>query len=303
LQQHLAKNPAMNKARYAFQLHAVLLASTPASTEFDDLKAGRPLERRLNRMERVVAAYRGEIAERLENGLCVSFHSADAALLGACEMQHRCAVLPQLSGHRLALRIGIHQEMILQRSKDGTDNAKKIAAQLALLDDGIVASDAVFNSLNPELRKLTRPLTEVTTELSAHQVDWRQEIPSAAFGSESLSMSSLSSHLPGTVLILRHGLKTLEYSRTSAAATIGRDPQNDLTLVDDRISRNHCRIECRGGRIILTDLSTNGTSILPEGDAEQVIKRASVDLKGKGLLFFGRTFNGERRGGIRYETY
>ena len=293
----------MNKARYAFQLHAVLLANAPAAAEFDDLKAGRPLERRLNRMERVVAAYRGEIAERLENGLRVTFHSADAALLGACEMQHRCAVLPQLSGHRLALRIGIQQEMILQRSKDAADNAKSSAAQLALLDDGIVTSEAVFSSLNPELRKLTRPLVDASAEMAAHQVDWRQEIPSAAFGSESLTLSSLSSHLPGTVLVLRHGLKTLEYSRAHAVATIGRDPQNDLTLADDRISRNHCRIECHGGRIILTDSSTNGTSILPEGDEEQVIKRSSVDLKGKGLLFFGRTFSGERRGGIRYETY
>ena len=293
----------MNKARSTFQLYAELLANAPASAEFDDIKAGRPIERRLNRMERVVAAYRGEIVERMDNGLRVEFHSADAALLGACEMQHRCAVLPQLSGHRLSLRIGVHQGLLRQRSKDNADDAKKIAGQLAVVDDGIVASDVVVTILNAELHKLTRPLNTSPIELSAHTVDWRREIPTAAFGSESLSMASQPSRLPGTLLVLHNGLQTLEYSREIPVATIGRDPQNDLVLADDRISRNHCRIECRGGRVILTDSSTNGTSVAPEGGEEQVVRNAAVDIKGKGLLFFGRTFNGERRGGIRYETY
>jgi len=28
-----------------------------------------------------------------------------------------------------------------------------------------------------------------------------------------------------------------------------------------------------------------------------------VPLKGRGLLFFGRPFKGERRGGVRYEAF
>jgi len=293
----------MNPARSTFQLYAELVADASASSEFDDIKAGRPIERRLNRMERVVTAYRGEISERQNNSLRVSFHSADAALLGACEMQHRCAVLPQLSGHRLALRIGIDQSIARQRAKDNTEATRNIADQLASLDDIIVASDAVITSLNPELHKLTRPLTDTTIKINVHTVDWRREIPTAAFGTESLYSASQPSRQPGTLLVLHHGLKTLEYSRKLSVATIGRDPQNDLVLIDDRISRNHCRIECRSNGITLTDLSTNGTSILSEGGEETVVRNASVNLKGKGLLFFGRTFNGERRGGIRYETY
>jgi len=293
----------MNQARSTFQLFAELVANTPASSEFDDQKAGRPIERRLNRMERVVAAYRGEITERRDTGLRVSFLSADAALLGACEMQHRCAVLPQLSGYRLALRIGIDQSIARQRSKDNAEETRGIADQLAVLDDAIIASDAVISSLNPELHKLTRPLTETATEIASHTVDWRREIPTAAFGTESLHAASQPARQPGTLLTLQHGLKTLEYSRSVSIATIGRDPQNDLVLIDDRISRNHCRIECRSNGIILTDSSTNGTSILPEAGEETVVRNGSTTLKGKGLLFFGRTFNGERRGGIRYETY
>ena len=74
------------------------------------------MERRLNRLERVAAAYRGRIDLRFGNGLLTTFDTADAAVLGAREMQHRCAVLPQASRPRLALRIGIHQGLIRQRS-------------------------------------------------------------------------------------------------------------------------------------------------------------------------------------------
>lgn len=77
-----------------------------ASVEFDDAQAGYPMERRLNRMERVAASFRGRIDARFNNGMLMTFDSADAALLGACEMQHRCAGLPQVAGQRLALRIG-----------------------------------------------------------------------------------------------------------------------------------------------------------------------------------------------------
>ena len=94
----------MNKTRSKYLVHAVILRTGLASAEFDDAKAGHPLERRLNRLERIAATYRGRIDERTQNALVMTFDTADAALLGACEMQHRCAVLPQVAKQRLALR-------------------------------------------------------------------------------------------------------------------------------------------------------------------------------------------------------
>lgn len=42
--------------------------------------------------------------------------------------------------------------------------------------------------------------------------------------------------------------------------TIGRDEQNSFTIPDPAISRAHCRLETRGGTVLLSDLnSTNGT--------------------------------------------
>jgi serine/threonine protein kinase len=44
--------------------------------------------------------------------------------------------------------------------------------------------------------------------------------------------------------------------------TVGRDPENDIVLKDDKVSREHARIELKEGQYWITDLnSTNGTLI------------------------------------------
>lgn len=293
----------MNTTRNTYQVHAELRETGSAPAEFDDDKAGHPLERRLNRIERVAAAFRGSVEKRQGKFLQIVFDTADAAVLAACEMQHRCAVLPQVSANKLALRIGIHQGMTRQRSKDGADNALEIASLLAMLDDGVVASDSVTTALSHELRKLAQSLNDLPTKMAAYTIDWRCEIPSAAYGGESLWPASIAHPPSGPHLLLHHGLKTLELTADEPAASIGRDAQNDLVLVDNHVSRVHCRIERRADGIVLTDVSTNGTCITPDQGEELMVKRKSIVLQGKGMLFFGRRFDGERRGGVRYEAH
>lgn len=295
----------MNKARSKYLAHAVVLRTGLDIAQFDDAKAGHPLERRLNRLERITASYRGRIDDRSRNALKMTFDTADAALLSACEMQHRCAVLPQVAKQRLALRIGIHQGLIRQRSRDrdAADNTGDIAARLAVSDDGIVVSEHVVTSLNPELRELTRPFDDAPIEIAAYRVDWRREIPSAAFGGESFWPANMASRPAGPYLLLHHGLKTIEATQENPLLTIGRDPTCDLVIADTFVSRNHCLIERQAKYIVLTDTSTNGTSILPDEGEEFLVKNNFVVLKGSGLLFFGRPFKGERRGAVRFEAF
>ena len=293
----------MNTTRSHYQVHARLVVVGNASADFDEIKAGHPLERRLNRMERVAAAYRGRIDNRLASGLQIFFETADAALLGACEMQHRCAELPQVSGKKLALRIGIHAGVIRQRSQDDHDPEWESASQLAVVDDGVVVSGAVVSALNAELHKLAQPLNGLAADLAAHQVDWHCEIPAAAYGGESIWPAGVDFHQAGPHLVLHYGVKTLEVTPEHPVLTVGRDPLHDLVIITDHVSRNHCRIERRADSIVLTDSSTNGTAVMPDGGEELMVRNGAVVLRGKGLLFFGRQCHGERRGGVRYEAH
>lgn len=55
---------------------------------------------------------------------------------------------------------------------------------------------------------------------------------------------------------------TLTFDINQESFVIGRSSQCEVTLVVDGISRQHCRIEYRGGEILITDLaSTNGVHI------------------------------------------
>lgn len=293
----------MNDVRRRFHVYARLSVIGNAADEFDDVKAGRPVERRLNRMERVVIAFRGQIDQRFPNGLDISFDSADAALLSACEMQHRCSELPQVSKHRLALHIGIHRGLVRQRSKDNADNAGEIAAKLAIVEDGVVVSDLVVADVNTQINKIVSRLDNPPEGVKAFLVDWQSEISASAFGGESVWPTSIASHPAGPYLRLHHGLKTLELTKENPVVTIGRDPKSDLVFVNSHVSRNHCQIERHNDGIVLIDASVNGTCVKPDDGPELLVKNDSAALTGKGLLLFGRPFNGERRGSVRYEAY
>ena len=289
----------MNTPRSIYRVHAEINRPGSTSPLFDDAHAGYPLARRLNRIERVAAAYRGRIDQAFDNGRLMSFESADAALLGACEMQQRCSGLPQASGHRLALRIGIAQGALRQRVQDEDDGAGEIAAKLAVIDDAIVACGDVVAELNDELRELASAIAD-SPLAPAYQIDWRGEIPPTAYGREARGPINANAIAP--YVILHQGLKTLEVTQDNPLITVGRAPSNDLVMSDIFVSRKHCRIERQDDYIVLTDWSTNGTCVMSDQGEQRLIKNGSIYLKGQGLLFFGRQCNGERRGGVRFET-
>ncbi|MDR1280439.1 MAG: FHA domain-containing protein [Opitutaceae bacterium] len=291
----------MIKSRSKFFLYAKVAQAEPGDETFDDAKAGHPVERRLNRIERVAATYHAQVDLRFERGRLVTFGSPDAVVLGACEMQQRCAVLPQVLRMKLALRIGIHQGMIRQRSEDVDDRAAEIATQLARINDGILITEELVHTLGKELHPFVRPYEETVAGAGALAFEWR-EIPQGA-GAESLLSESKYSWRTGPYLQLQLGLKMLELSSEhNPVATIGRDPTSDFIIDDIHVSRNHCRIECTPKDILLTDSSTNGTIIVTENKQEILVKNSSATLSGRGMIFFGRPFMGDRRGGIRYES-
>jgi hypothetical protein len=292
----------MTRSRSKFFLHARIVSAESGDKGLDGAKAGHPVERRLNRIERVTAVYHGQVDRRFEDSMLVSFDSADEAVLGACEMQHRCSVLPQILRRRLALCIGIHQGLIRQRSQDVADSAPGIAAQLARLNDGILISREAVNGIDGDLRLFVQLFDESIAGMGVYTIDWR-EIPSGPHGVESLRLPP-PAPVPrkGPCLQLRLGLKTLEVSEHKPIVTIGRDPMNDLVVADSHVSRNHCKVERTAKEILLIDSSINGTIVVGEDKQEMLIKNGSAALKGSGMIFLGRPFMGERRGGVRYES-
>ena len=201
------------------------------------------------------------------------------------------------------IRIGIHQGIKLRRSSDDADCAIEIASLLAVENDGIVMSGMVLAALDPTLDRFARPLDGLPLQIAAHAFDWRSEIPSAAYWGKTTWPDTEATPRNGPYLVLHHNLLTVELTQDKPVLTIGRDPQNSLTLERKHVSRNHCKIERREDCVMLTDSSFNGTFLVPDKGKELRVAKSSVILTGTGMLFLGLRPKGDRRGGIKYEAF
>ena len=67
---------------------------------------------------------------------------------------------------------------------------------------------------------------------------------------------------------------------------LGRDPDNELVLIDDGVSRRHARIERRSGRLVLMDVgSTNGT-LLNDAELSGIVELRTGDRIQVGATIF-----------------
>ena len=90
-------------------------------------------------------------------------------------------------------------------------------------------------------------------------------------------------------LELRLGRLLIIMDESLPTVTMGRQPHNDIEIIDTRVSRSHARIELRDGRFILIDHSTNGTYVKLRGqDDSLTLKRSELPLEGAGTINLGR---------------
>jgi adenylate cyclase len=77
---------------------------------------------------------------------------------------------------------------------------------------------------------------------------------------------------------------------TRSALQMGRDDSNDIVVASLFASRVHARVELRDGQFILTDLSSNGTFVLPDEEAvERRLRREEMILSGRGWFGLGKS--------------
>ena len=86
--------------------------------------------------------------------------------------------------------------------------------------------------------------------------------------------------------IAENARRLMDEGRTNV--TIGRAEENDIVIKGNLISRLHARLELNRNKILLIDQSTNGTFVTTREGEEAFVRRDSMQLKGEGLIGFGR---------------
>lgn len=276
-------------------LFADVAGSTRIYEKLGDSEALQAIERCLKRVQRAVEAHGGRLVKTIGDEAMAVFVSVDAAFQAATEMQQRVSDLPLVSGVRLAIRVGFQHGTVIEEGGDVFGDSVNTAARLTgLAKPGqVLISDQTQRALDRVLQKSTRDLGPMTIKgkpdaVHIFEAIWQQ--------SDELTMKAtrirLMAGLAGTQLRVRYGEISIVLNDAKSTISIGRDPDCDIPVRDRRASRNHGRIERRGGKFVLIDQSTNGTYVTFSGETELFLRREELVLRGSGSISFAAPASG-----------
>jgi hypothetical protein len=128
-----------------------------------------------------------------------------------------------------------------------------------------------------------------TSEDELFEVLWQKEdatsmLPAIALG----AIGSSRERRQTRRLRLRFQGQEIVVDDGRANIAIGRAEENDVVIKGNLISRLHARIELSRNKFLLIDQSTNGTFVTTREGEEAFVRRDSMQLKGEGLIGFGR---------------
>jgi len=273
---------------------AILFADVSGSTtlyeRLGDRDALKAVESVVGLLRRNVAAYRGRVVKTIGDEVMAAFPDADCALQAASDMQTGVAALPAFGDARLAIRVGFHFGEALEDNADFFGDAVNTAARMAGLAKAgqIITTAATVAALSPLLRQSTREVAALAVKgkqaaVQVCEVLWQVDAELTMVAARDAPA------VTEAVLRLSHGVRTLVMDASVGTVQIGRDPAHPIAISDKMASRLHGRVERRGDQFYYVDLSTNGTYIRTEGDAETVLRRDQAMLRGRGTLAFGHS--------------
>ena len=274
-----------------YLVHAAVSESVLHAAEPDESLLQKLVRRRLVRLERVVAALSGKVVRQMPRGLLAEFQTAEAAVLGAGEMQRRCAVIPQISETQIALKIGIQSADARPRSGNSIDLAEIAAIKFAsILGEGsIVVSDAVASELPTSLSAAVSPVDDAGIDVVAHVVNWQMlpmlRLPSPT-AQKTPEVSVPAAHGQTSITFSLDGIEC-SFGHNHPVITIGRDSGNDITVIDPKASRQHCKIIYQRDGYVLVDVSTNGTFMAFDGGKPRIVRKTMLNLPHSGYISLG----------------
>ncbi|MCP5151315.1 MAG: FHA domain-containing protein [Ectothiorhodospiraceae bacterium] len=188
----------------------------------------------------------------------------------------------------VAIRVGLHAGPVLVERGDVFGDAVNLAARMVGLAKAgqIITTRETANALPASLRAATRHLDRIAVKGKADEVDI-YEVVWQADEVTRMAAGLVKRERPTMRLRLTHRGREVVLDHGSPAFVLGRGNKADMVINDSMASREHARIECRRGRFVLTDISTNGTYVLTDG-GPSYLRREEIVLSGEGRIALGR---------------
>ena len=289
--------PASTVERTAF--FADIASSTRMVVEEGDDTARVVLVRYVGLLADAATAAGGEVANRLGDGVFCIFPHADAAAEAAASMHE--GVETSSARERLArplrVRVGfVHGPLV--RSDEGWfgNTVHKASRVGALAKAGqTLVTRATLDVLAPRWQRAARfhdrsVLRGGTGEEELHELLWDTSFTSV------LDASSIATAAAQVAAVeLEYGEQIVRVDAARPRVELGRDPACDVCVSSSGVSRLHAVVEWNRGRVKLSDVSTNGTTVERAGHGVTRVHHESATLEGEGRLWLGGGPSGDAR--------
>ncbi len=243
-------------------LFADVAGSVELYTELGDMQAHQRISLFLQSMAILMERNRGRVVETIGDEIMCAFSETDDALAAACAIQESLKADRQWC---LNVRIGVHSGLTgMENGHPFGDTVNVAARVVALAKAGqVMLTDQACQRLSQENKSRTSYFSDVYMKgkqepYIIHQALWDQEEGTVMVACN--DEKPLERRRQLARFVLRHG--DVENVLTEGKEVLlGRGEQCGLRVDSEAASRIHATLKCRGGRLILTDRSTNGTFI------------------------------------------
>ena len=276
---------------------AIVFADISGSTRLyetlGDAIARELIAQCLEIMTEQVNRHNGAVIKTIGDEIMATFGNAERAVEACMAMQESVAEdLPERNKHTpgdFAIRIGMHFGTCILEGGDVFGDAVNVAARMAGVAKGgqIITTQDTAAALSPAMRSTTRHLDRIPIKGKAEDVDifeviWQaDDVTRMATGLLAQGATKLAN------LRLRYHAEIMELDQNMNVVILGRGQKADMVVNDSMASREHARIECRRGKFILTDMSTNGTYVETQ-EGPSYLRREDIVLSGQGKIALGR---------------
>lgn len=245
----------------------------------------------------------GLVVKTIGDEVMCTFPRAEQAVEAAMAMQDSVVnELPRKNADTppsMAVRIGLHHGPAILDEGDVFGDAVNLAARMTGVAKGgqIITTKETAQDLSAGLRSSTRHLDRISVKGRSSDIDIFEVIWHAE--DVTRMATNLVRRAPdGVTLSVEYRDVRLILDSTAAPFIIGRGKKADMVVDDAMASREHARIECRRGKFVLTDMSTNGTYLITP-DGPSYLRREELVLTGEGRIALGRQL-AEAKEVVRY---
>ncbi len=266
--------------------------STSIYESLGDTVAEKCIADCLSMMRKNVKENHGVVIKTIGDELMASFENPNDAYQAAKQIQSQAEFIKINDSHSAQIRIGMHTGSVIQKDSDIFGDAVNVAARMTAIAkaEQIIISSDLFELLDDEKKGTARYFDRTHVKgkeqpMDIYQVVWEEQNHT----------SIITAHDGGAINASKGGLILVYDGKGSFISnqdglkpfTIGRDASCDLMVKSDFASRMHLEISWKRDKFILTDQSTNGTTVTTASGESIYLKRESYPLLGKGSITLG----------------